>query len=1087
MNRIKQLLLIWIALQYSFALRAQTDSWTAVNERFKKEFATGKYQEAQRSCDTALQLAVRLHGKNHENYGKSLQNMGVLYFTLGDYPRAGNYFNEALIIRESVHGINSTEAISTLNNLAVLYKAQAFNLKAEQTLAESRKRIEKGPGTASDVYVRNLTISASLAKQQSQYTKARAFLLEALENTRLRKGRLSSAYADILNDLAINAENLGQLRESATYYTEALGIVDSLEGQNNTTYARLLGNIGSINKQLGQTKEAENALQRSIKLYKDFSADTNAAAAALNNLGTLYLDLSRPHEALNCFQRAAGMYRNTRTAASTEYGMSLNNIGLAYKALGSYAEALQYYQRALETRESALGNGHPDVAATLNNMANLYEDMNNHTLSLQYHLAAAEIRKTALGTTHPDYAASLYNRGRIHAQLKDYQQAITLYRQALDIQLKVYGLNGLPVANTKEAMAGVLVDQSQYLEAEQLYFSVASVYRRSLGKFSEAHAMAMYNLSSLYTSWNKYDKAILYFDSSFHLLDSLPHARKLQMQCRAAHCGLLLRADRSGELLTAALSFQSWLEADCRSMFSSLSEAEQNQYAFIVFHHFDLLRSIYLKLLPGKPELAKKLLQIELFTKGLTLHQGIDMRNLILNSGNAEALALFDSMRQLNQQLADAYSSKKLHAFEIQELERRQKVAEQALQKRSTAYRNGAESMRSDWKLLRDQLNEGESWIEFSRFRLHGKNDWTDTMRYIALIVHKHSVYPSVVPLFEEKQLTRLMQQAQTDGVLYRGGKTVSTQSGAGNYRAALYRLIWKPLEPAMGNTQKVYFSVSGQMNRLSFAAIPVDSNRLLSDVHELVQIKSGASLLKNPTDPAKPKGNILLLGGLDYNSKGSGKGQWQYLPGTLAETNAIQEIARSNKFNVNILNKGAASETKLLSLCRQQAPEVLHISTHGYFKGPLQVIGALEDYLTLRGSAMNQAGLILSGGNAGWENPAITESDNGILTALEAGNLNLHGTRLVALSACETGLGEITESEGVFGLQRAFWLAGSSYILMSLWKVPDMETAVFMEAFYAQYCLNRDPQAAYFHAQRLLKTRYQSDPARWAAFVLVH
>ena len=93
----------------------------------------------------------------------------------------------------------------------------------------------------------------------------------------------------------------------------------------------------------------------------------------------------------------------------------------------------------------------------------------------------------------------------------------------------------------------------------------------------------------------------------------------------------------------------------------------------------------------------------------------------------------------------------------------------------------------------------------------------------------------------------------------------------------------------------------------------------------------------------------------------------------------------------------------------------------------------------------------------------------------------------MVALSACETGLGEITESEGVFGLQRAFWLAGSSYILMSLWKVPDMETAVFMEAFYAQYCLNRDPQAAYFHAQRLLKTRYQSDPARWAAFVLVH
>lgn len=1087
MNALKRILLIWISVLPFLTIQAQTASWSEVNERFKQQFAAGKYQEAQRSGDTALGLALRLHGKNHENYGKSLQNLGVLFFSMGDYPRAGNYFNEALIVRESVHGIYSTEAISTLNNLAVLYKAQALNLKAEQTLEESRKRIAMGPGTASDVYVRNLIISASLAKQQLQYTKARAYLLEALENTGNRKGRLSTAYADILNDLAIHAENLGQLRESAAYYTEAMGIVDSVQGQNNTTYARLLGNVGSIYKQLGQSKEAEDALLKSIKLYKAVSADTNAAAAPLNNLGTLYLDLSRPREALHCFQRAAAMYRNTRTAMSGEYGMSLNNMGLAQKALGHYPEALDCYQRALETRESALGKVHPDVAATLNNLGVLYEDLNNHTLSLQYHMAAAEIRRTALGADHPEYAASLYNRARIHGQLKDYEQALGIYRQALAIRLRVFGSEGLPVANTREAMAGVCVAKEQYTEAELLYLSVAATYRRSLGKFSEAHAMAMYNLASLYTSWHKHDKAFIYFDSCFQLLDSLPHARKLQMQSRAAHCGLLLRAERTGELLNAALSFQNWLEADCRSMFSKLSEAEQNQYAFIVFHHFDLLRSIYLKLLSGKPDLGEKLLQIELFTKGLTLNQGIDMRNLIRNSGNTEALALFDGMRQLNQQLADAYSGNKLNVFEIQALENRQKAAEQELQKRSAAYRRGNESMRTDWKQLRDQLTEGECWIEFSRFRLHGKSDWTDTMHYIALIIRKSSVYPMVVPLFEEQQLTRLMQQAQTDGVLYRGGKTVSTQSAAGHYGAALYRLIWKPIAPEIRNAQRVYFSVSGQMNRLSLAAIPVDSNRLLSDVYELVQIKSGASLLNNPTDPAKSKGNMLLLGGLDYNSSGPGKGQWQYLPGTLAEINAIQEIASSNKLNVNLLTKGNASETKLLALCRQQAPEVLHISTHGYFKGTAQTSRALEDYLTLRGSAMNQAGLILSGGNAGWDNPAIPQSDNGILTALEAGNLNLHGTRLVALSACETGLGEITESEGVFGLQRAFWLAGSTYILMSLWKVPDMETAVFMEAFYAQYCLSRDPQAAYFHAQRLAKTRYQSDPARWAAFVLVH
>jgi CHAT domain-containing protein len=259
----------------------------------------------------------------------------------------------------------------------------------------------------------------------------------------------------------------------------------------------------------------------------------------------------------------------------------------------------------------------------------------------------------------------------------------------------------------------------------------------------------------------------------------------------------------------------------------------------------------------------------------------------------------------------------------------------------------------------------------------------------------------------------------------------------------------------------------------------------VLSDRYELTQLKSGNSLLM-PETPGAGKGPFVLSGGIDYDARGKGKGLWTYLPGTGSETKAIQELAASNGFSVNTLTGAAATESALQNLCRKQAPEVLHISTHGYFKVSGDTTKQLQDYLTQRGSAMNQAGLLFAGANAGWDNPNLPESENGILTALEAGNLQLQGTRLVALSACETAVGEISESEGVFGLQRAFWLAGADYILMSLWKVPDTETAVYMEAFYTHYCKYRDPRQAYLHAQHTMKTRYRTEPYRWAAFILV-
>jgi CHAT domain-containing protein len=375
--------------------------------------------------------------------------------------------------------------------------------------------------------------------------------------------------------------------------------------------------------------------------------------------------------------------------------------------------------------------------------------------------------------------------------------------------------------------------------------------------------------------------------------------------------------------------------------------------------------------------------------------------------------------------------------------------------------------------------------VEYARFRVHGRYDWTDTVLYLAIVVRKTSAIPVIIPLFEEKQLNRLLRDAPSSDALYRGGKTVAAKANHFSYGKELYRLLWQPIEKQLGTAKKISFTAAGQLQQISFAALPADSQQVLSDQYELIQFKSGNSLLMSESANAG-KGTFVLSGGIDYDSRGKGKGLWAQLPGTGSETKAIQQLATSNGFSVNTLTGSAATESALQNLCRKQTPEVLHISTHGYFTVSGDTTKQLEDYLTQRGAAMNQAGLLFAGANAGWDNPTMPESENGILTALEAGNLQLQGTRLVALSACETAVGEISESEGVFGLQRAFWLAGADYILMSLWKVPDQETAMYMEAFYTHYCKYRDPRQAYQHAQSNMKTRYRTEPSRWAAFILV-
>jgi len=170
----------------------------------------------------------------------------------------------------------------------------------------------------------------------------------------------------------------------------------------------------------------------------------------------------------------------------------------------------------------------------------------------------------------------------------------------------------------------------------------------------------------------------------------------------------------------------------------------------------------------------------------------------------------------------------------------------------------------------------------------------------------------------------------------------------------------------------------------------------------------------------------------------------------------------------------------------------LIHIATHGFFiqdvekdhdnRELLQRVGGGQKAIE---NPLLRSGLMLAGGNNAWTNNPVEGVEDGILFADEVARMNLVGTSVVVLSACETGLGEVNNSEGVFGLQRAFKLAGAETLIMSLWEVSDEATMFLMERFYANWLSGMDRQSAFKQARRALRADYEA-PFYWAAFVLM-
>lgn len=537
------------------------------------------------------------------------------------------------------------------------------------------------------------------------------------------------------------------------------------------------------------------------------------------------------------------------------------------------------------------------------------------------------------------------------------------------------------------------------------------------------------------------------------------------------------------------------------SIFQFTNEQEQGAYLKNIIGSTDEYLSFYYK--KGNLKNANQPLTMTLRNRNLILNSSQQVRSVIYNSADTALRAKFEDWQSVKQSLGRLLASADNKDGRVVALQVKADLLEKELSKRSKDFKQMQSALPEAGK-IRSMLKADEAAIEFISFRYFRGSVQTDTILYAALVLTK-DLAPQMIPLFEKQSMEALMEKKDINA-LY------------ANSDAGLYQLVWQPMAKQLQGIRKVYYATSGLLHQVSFAAIPVSNTETLSDRLQLVRLNSTDAITAQSEKNIKPGNRLGLYGGVIYEEDASKSvvpvstvtatrsaptlsteftrgSSWNYLPGTRKEVAAITDIAVKEKYKVDLRQGIDATEESIKALHAKASPDVLHIATHGFFfpDPKLDTRSDFQKSFDKSGRAFKRSddplmrsGLLLAGSNAAWTGKPVAGTEDGILTSYEVSGLFLPNTKLVVLSACETALGDVQGSEGVYGLQRAFKMAGVQNLIMSLWKVPDNETAEFMQHFYKHYLGGRDIQYAFDGAMQTMKIKYRNEPVKWAAWIMI-
>ncbi len=963
---------------------------------------------------------------------------------------AQNLLMEGIILREQETGDSSlVQALAKFQQALALFRAianRAGELSTLNIIASTYLRLGQKQ-LAIDYYQQTLPLYRVLGDSIE-------------ERLRQRQGE-----ADNLDSIGRIYDSLGQTTQALDYLQQALTLWREAGDRQGEVIT--LDFLAAVYNKIGKHQQALDSYQQALLIRRELGnsiaeklRQDRATVNTLNIIGEIYRTTGQPQRALDAYQQALLMSKElnisdvnnaseeSRSQRYTE-GVILNNIGIVYRLIGQPQQALNFYQQALliirgagDSIEEKLRQRNGE-AATLNNIGLAYDELKQPAQALAYYQQSLPITRE-IGNRIGE-ATALNNIGAIHERLGQPQQALDYYQQALGINQEIGDRTG-EAGNLNNI--GIVYDGLGQLPKAVDYYQRSLLISQKVGD-RDGEANTLYNLASAQKNLNNFPEALQNIQAAIVIVEDI-RGQLVDPDARTSYFASVqsyykLQVDLLMELHKknpnqgyAAQAFNVTERSKARTLLELLTESKA-----------DIRTGVDPQLLQQEQDIQSQLTALD--------KRRIELANA---STNKEQMATLESQREtLQTQYRTLQSQIRATSPKYAALKYPQPLTLEQIQQ---------QILDDNTVILSYSLGKDRSYLW-----LIGKTEMTSYQLPAGKII-EDLINQKVRP-----QLTN--PRANRDGFL--------------SATSELSNILLKPVLEKVSNKRIVIIG-DGALQYLPFGALPdprAENNQYqpLLVNNEVVYLPSASTLqtIRNETQNRTPAPKTLAVladpvfttddqrvsqrsstipndelplaaQNLDRAARNA-RGEWSRLPGTRRESETILNLVPPSQ-SLALLDF-QANRTNALSNQLSQY-RFIHWATHGFANAQKPELSGIVMSL-VQENGQKQDGYLLLG---------------------DIFNLNFNAD-LVVLSACETGLGEVVQGEGLIGLTRGLMYAGTTRVVTSLWAVPDEETATLMGSFYGKMLQQNKPPAEALRSAQLEMFRSKSwvAPYYWAAFTL--
>jgi CHAT domain-containing protein len=936
-------------------------------------------------------------------------------------------------------------------------------------------------------------------------------------------GTFHHYYACCLNNMAQIYSELGHLSEAEPLFEEARQIVQYGSGEKSAEYAVALNNMAGLYARLDNHHLARRLLEQTLEIQKVALSELDPQyIGTLSNLGDTYRQLGEYSLAFPLLIQARSLAAKSFGVHDAHYGDILNNLAILYADNGRFSEVQTLLEQAVDIQQRLGHEAHPKLAVSLQNLAIFLSTcMHDYLQSEQLLNRAGEILRATFGDQHPEYATNLVYLGNLYGQLKQ-PRALLVHQQAAEIRKRALGDQHPEYLISIVNLMGLYSEFGQYNEAKSLYELAIALVKVTDASELPIIGNLLHNLALMDLKTAQWGRAQVLFEQLLQIRETAVESRGYDYSKTLRDAAVTYAANNRCELalhlMLRALTIE---DRHIISLAACVTERESLQL-------LDSLRSTngeFLSLLIKHFCLSTPAVQagFELVLRRKALGAEIQARRqlLIRSTRHPGLQQQLEELNALRRQIArrslkgSPSETPAKHLAAIQACTRSREALERQLCSQIPELELDQKLRNITITAVDACLPSGSALVEifstdiydFHANQALGQKIWKPA-RYLAFLLLAGQ--PDAVAVYD------LGDTDAIDNLIEQFLGAIAEDPIGNSYIAcgrALRQAIFDPLTKDLQGHEHLFLSPDGNLNLLSFDTLTLEDGSFLGERYEITYLTTGRDLLRYSWTPIVKLGPSVVAANPDFRLGGQTKsvqpndsfgfGQGRRSRDLNHDQLRFDPLLGAHREGASVSVRIAAQqlwtgvdvlESKIKAI---RSPQILHIATHGFFLpdqrhdlNQLSRLIVIGDVHPLQGPGMEnpmlRSGLALAGAQTYLEGGSLPpEAEDGLLTAEDVSGMDLRGTELVVLSACNSGLGEARVGQGVFGLRRAFEIAGAHTMITSLWKADDAVTCELMTAFYDALKNGRTKMRALRSAQQKVRRKY-SHPYYWGAFILV-